>query len=124
MNNRNLILFSALAMLTCASWLIGNEVLLPGSKLLSVLMTVAYPASFILAAGALAGAATRSAFFKASDGLVSLKLTGLIVIGVLAIVMLAHNRGGTLIHSLCWYSSISFVLAYVFLLIIRSRTTP
>jgi hypothetical protein len=119
MNRTNLALLSILAMISLASWVVGNELLSPGSKLLSLLMTVAYPASLILGAGALAGATTRASFLKTSHGLVSLKSTGIILMGVLLTVAMSYNHGGALMHNLCWYCSFTVVGAYTFLLIMR-----
>lgn len=122
MENKRLLLFGGLALLSLFCWLAGNEVLSPDSQLLSSAMTLAYPASIIFGAGALAGIATRAPFLRAADGSVSLPRTAILVFGIFTLAALSYRYGGTLVHNFCWYISLVSSLAFVFLLIARSRS--
>jgi hypothetical protein len=88
--------------------------------LMSEALMFAYSPSIILGAGAVFGAATRVSFLRTLQGIVSLARSGAVVVGVLSVVVLTYNYGGRQVHNLCWYFSMVFVLAYVFLMIVRS----
>jgi hypothetical protein len=112
-----------LAISTATLWLTAAE-MVRTPRLLSELATMAYPASIILGAGALAITVVRLRVCTTRRGNVSLGVTGLVVLAGLGAVFAEYNRGGTLVHNLCWYVSISFVLAYVFLVLLRSSASP
>ena len=118
MDTKRLLILTVLAMLTLACWLVGNERLSQDSRLFSVTVTVSYPASIIFGAGALAGAAGRARFLRSSRGSISLLRTGIITLAAISAAVLSESSN-VLGWDLSWYFSLIFVLAYVFLVILR-----
>lgn len=121
METKKLLLLFVLAVIAVVCWAAGNELLSPDSRLLAATNTVAYPASIILGAGALAGLGTRLASLRTSQGHVSLAKTGVAFAGLLTIVLVFQRCGGTLAHNLSLYFLITLALSYVFLVLLRSR---
>lgn len=110
--------FAAVA--AAAIWIASGE-LSRKPALLEWVATAAYPASIVLLAGSLALTAVRLPFWTNRRGTVSLFKTGIFVFGVVAATYIIAGRSGPVVQHVCFLASISSILGYVLLVVLRGN---